>query len=731
MKLNPSKEKNQTRQSLWLGLLVVLVAALTLEATALIQYFYSRKGLRQEASQRAESQLEAMEYRIMDIIDQAEAAVRNKVWIAQWCLSVPDSIRRVTERIVNDNPVVMGSVMAMVPGYFKNQPLMAPYTSRSHITGEVSALSLATDEYNYPSKDWFTKPLETGEGYWSEPYIDIGGGNILMTTYSLPVRDKTGSIAAILTADISLEWLTDAVGNIKVYPDAYSLLLSRQGKIMACPEKSLVMNKSLQEVTSTMGDTALFNRVGRTLLSGEEGNMSIHYKGAVNHIYFSPMERTGWSMSIVIPDKDIYGGLRRIGNLVTIMQLLGLAMLLLILFAFFRRQVKFNQLEDKRKRMMNELHVASNIQMSMIPKEFPPFPERTDIDMAADIVPAKEVGGDLYDFFIRDEKLFFCIGDVSGKGVPASLVMAVTRSLFRTLAAHEYSPKRIVTAMNSSMSDMNDSNMFVTLFCGVLDMKTGHLRYCNAGHNAPFILTDHIWKLDVLPNLPLGIVPDMTFEEQSMDIHYDDSLFLYTDGITEAENSGHELFGEERLEKVLHGRRPAINHLKDMQKAVSDFVGDAPQSDDITMLFIHYLNQVPTDVSERHLVLKNDIQEISRLAQFLDTLAAEKGLDHSLTMSLNLALEEAVTNVILYAYPKGVTGLIELDAFLEKDTLRFVLSDRGVAFDPTAAPEADTTLSVEDRPIGGLGIYLVRKTMDQVTYRNEDGKNILSMIKKI
>jgi len=406
-------------------------------------------------------------------------------------------------------------------------------------------------------------------------------------------------------------------------------------------------------------------------------------------------------------------------------------MLVFILRSAFKSQVKYAQLNEKKDRMENELRIGHNIQMSMIPKSFPPFPERKDIDMAATVVPAKEVGGDLYDFYIREEKLYFCIGDVSGKGVPASLVMAVTRSLFRTVSAHEKSPQRIVTLMNDSMSDMNDNNMFVTFFCGVLDMATGHLRYCNAGHNPPVVYNDEVKYLPALPNLPLGIMSGMSFQEQEMDLNYDDSIFLYTDGVTEAENIEHEQFGESRMEAVLRTRRNALDNLHEMRKAVADFVDGADPSDDLTMLFIHYLNDMQPDETERHLILHNDIQQIPQLAEFIETIAEEIELDQGLAMSLNLALEEAVTNVILYAYPEGSDGLVDIEAILSKDKLRFIISDSGMEFDPTAAPEADVTLGVEDRPIGGLGIYLVRKIMDTVSYERADGKNILSMTKKL
>ena len=411
--------------------------------------------------------------------------------------------------------------------------------------------------------------------------------------------------------------------------------------------------------------------------------------------------------------------------------ILSLAMIVFLMIRSARNMKELGEITAVKERMENELKIAKGIQMSMIPKIYPAYPERGDIDIYASIVPAKEVGGDLFDFFIMDEKLYFCIGDVSGKGVPASLVMAVTRSLFRTVAAHEKSPGRIVTAMNESMSDMNESTMFVTFFCGVLDMKTGHLRYCNAGHNAPVLLNTAKAPLPVVSNVPLGIVAGTVFREQETDLKYDDALFLYTDGVTEAENAKHELFGEERMVDALSGLKGSKAHLEEMQKAISDFVGNAPQSDDITMLFIHYLNEETPDTSERHLLIHNDIQQIPQLADFVETIAEEKHLDHSLTLSLNLALEEAVTNVIMYAYPEGTDGLVDIEAIIREHSLSFVISDSGQPFDPTAQPDADVSQSIENRQVGGLGIYLVRSIMDNVSYERNGGKNILSMTKNI
>ena len=728
MKTKEITEKKVLCKSTRAGLLVVVVAIITLEATGLIQYYYSQRGIKQEATLRAQSELRSAENEIMGIVDQAEGAVRNSIWVAEWCLDNPDSLVRVPQRVVANNSVVVGSTIALVPGYSKKYPLYAPYATRNPETGDIQTLSLATDDYDYPSQEWFTKPLELQDGYWSEPYYDEGGGDMLMTTFSMPVKDRNGEVTAILTADISLQWLTELMGSIDVYPNAFSTVVSRNGQIIVCPVESLVMNKDVHQFASESSDSDVLNSINKAMLSGQEGEMEVRYKGEENRIYFAPVERTGWSLSIVVPEKEMFAGIRKVGGIVTLLQILGVAMIVVILRVIAKNQMKYKKLSTQKELIQNELRIGHDIQMSMIPKTFPAFPDRTDLDFAATLVPAKEVGGDLYDFYIRDEKLFFCIGDVSGKGVPAALVMSVTQSLFRAISAHETSPSKIVASMNNSMSENNENSMFVTFFCGVLDLATGLLHYCNAGHNPPILNTS---KLTVVPNIPLGVMSGKVFQEQKTRLGYDDTLFLYTDGLTEAENASEEQFGEQRMQAVLGTKRDAQALLDAMQEAVDDFVKDAPQSDDLTVLVIHYLAHPAAEQQERHLILHNDIQQIPQLAEFVETIANEKRLGQSLAMSLNLALEEAVTNVILYAYPNGADGLVDVEAILKEHSIEFIITDSGVPFDPTAAPEADVTLSIDERPIGGLGIYLVRQLMDELRYQRVDGKNVLSMTKLI
>ena len=385
-----------------------------------------------------------------------------------------------------------------------------------------------------------------------------------------------------------------------------------------------------------------------------------------------------------------------------------------------------------KERIESELRIARDIQMGMVPKIFPPFPEREDVDLYAKLIPAKEVGGDLYDFFIENNKLHFIIGDVSGKGVPASLVMSVTCRLFRTVASSVHVPSGIMKALNDALSESNESNMFCTAFVGVMDFDTGILKYCNAGHNPPVIIDaeGNATLLSVIPNLALGIWKDFDFEDQEIKIEKGSNIFLYTDGVNEAENVAKEQYGEERMLQCLakyHSKSPRII-VEEILKEIKNHATGAEQNDDITILCCKLtLNE---DIApDCELVMRNDTADIMLMAEFVEGLSEKYQLPMDVGFSLNLALEEAVANVMKYAYPEGETHDIVLSVKLIDNRLIFKLIDTGKPFDPTIVPDADVNLSAEDRQIGGLGIFLVRQIMDSVEYRRIDGRNILTMIK--
>ncbi len=390
-----------------------------------------------------------------------------------------------------------------------------------------------------------------------------------------------------------------------------------------------------------------------------------------------------------------------------------------------------------KERLQSELKIAHDIQMGMIPTA---FPQRQDLDLFASMTPAKEVGGDLYDFIIEGDELFFIIGDVAGKGVPASLYMAVTRTLFRNLAGNYQSAANIVREMNHAIASANDSYVFVTVFVGVLDMKTHFLTYCNAAHNAPVMITTEgeCSLLEVETNLPIGVEDRYNYNEQQVDFPPGSALLLYTD-VTEAmyfSNDGsRKLFGEQR---VLHDvekncKASAIEVIDFLKQHVSVFADGTEQSDDLTMLFLrHGIAQEPGVDPSRRLIMKNEMKEVGRMRTFFFSICREYGIDDETAKTLNLALEEWVANVINYAYPKGMRGHVEVTADVADDVLTMVIKDHGAAFDPTQHAEVDIDAELDERDIGGLGIHLVRTIMDTVEYqRTPDGYNRLVLTKRI
>ena len=714
---------------------IIFLAAVLIELTNAVQYLFAREGIRKEAEHRAQSELYLKSLEIEKVMTAVEVAMRNHVWAVEQRLREPDAMFDAVRQVVKDNRLLVGCSIAFIPGYYAEKgELFEPYAQRTGDT--ITCKQIGGDRHRYTESDWYTTVITTGKPYWSEPYFDESGGEVMMVSYEMPIHDESGRVVADLGADVSLDWLADVLNVRHIYPSSYNMIVSRQGQVLV-----------------GTGDTAKHSCV-REMLSGQRGQASfVDEQGEKRLVFYAPVGGdTGWSMAVVCVESEIYRDLHRMGFYLGILMLIGLAMLCYIIWRTIRSFRREQQVNAEKERIGSELRIARNIQMAMLPKTFPPYPDRNDIDIYGQLTPAKEVGGDLYDFYIRDEKLFFCIGDVSGKGVPASLVMAVTRALFRNISAHESQPDRIVTQLNDTIAEDNDSNMFVTMFVGVLDLPTGRLRYTNAGHVAPVIISERLrvgepcpgmtFAAALLPvdsNLPVGVMSGWKFTSQETTIDFGTSIFLYTDGLTEAENTGHELFGEKRMLETISvetsrcdvstgNPRSFIGHI---MEAVHTFVGEAEPSDDLTMLAIRYTRPKLASTLQRSITLSSDVEEIPQLAQFVDEVCEAVGFGTSPTMSMNLAIEEAVVNVMEYAYPKGTKGYVSIEAVANAERLKFIISDSGTPFDPTAKGEVDTTLSAEERPIGGLGIHLVRQIMDSINYERIDGKNVLTLRKRL
>lgn len=716
------------------SLTIILLAAVLVEVSNGVQYWFAKRGIQQEVEHRAKSELRVKSLEIEKVTTAVEVAVNNMVWAVEEELAQPENIYSVIRKLVEENEQIVGVGATFVPDYYPQYGRWCELYVARRSDGRIESEQIGGADHDYLQAGWFKGAMAADGGYWSEPYYDEKGARMMLCSYFTPVRDENGKTVALLGADVSLDWLTEVMNTKQTYASSYNLLLSKAGQIMACPVESLVMHTRSQQVAADMKDTTI-GYVNREMIAGRSGKATVRgEKGEKKYVFYSRMGGgTGWSMAVVCADREIYYSLRQVRFNLFLLMLAGMFLLGYIIWRAMKNAIRLQAVSAEKERIGSELHIASEIQKGMLPKIFPPYPERDDVEIFGSLVPAKEVGGDLFDFYIRDEKLFFCIGDVSGKGVPASLVMAVTRSLFRTVSVHEANPERILMQMNESMAQMNDSNMFVTMFVGVLDLPTGRLRYSNAGHCSPLLIDGGQTFIDCMPNLPLGIMAGYKFAGQELFVHPGSIIFLYTDGLTEAENITHAQFGEERLKKCVAKSDSYTPQtlVEDVSTGVHAFVGEAEQSDDLTMLAVKYTKEQLDVRLERNLTLQNDVQQIPQLAQFVEEVCETIGLDAPTTMQMNLAMEEAVVNVMRYAYPSGTVGDISIEARASDVRLKFVISDSGVPFDPTTRPQVDTTLTAEQRPIGGLGIHLVRNIMDSINYERIGDRNVLTLRKKI
>lgn len=381
----------------------------------------------------------------------------------------------------------------------------------------------------------------------------------------------------------------------------------------------------------------------------------------------------------------------------------------------------------EKERIGAELDVATRIQASMLPCIFPAFPERDEFEVYATMNPAKEVGGDFYDFFMVDEdNLAVVVADVSGKGIPAALFMVIGKTLIKDHTTSGKDLGEVFTEVNQLLCESNSEELFITAFVGVLNLKTGQFRYVNAGHEIPFIARENkTFKPYKIPAaFVLAGMEKIQYKSGEIQLKPGDTLFQYTDGVTEAANKDNQLFGMDRLEKTLAkfaGQTPT-QILQGVKADLDKFVGDAPQFDDITMLCLQY-RKMPDESKTVGLSLEN----IGPLTEFVETSLQSKEVKASVVVKMKIALDEIYSNIVKFSkatYVKISCGL--KDGFA---CLRF--EDDGVAYDPLQKEDVDITLSAEARAIGGLGILMVKKSMDKMEYEYRDSKNILVLSKKL
>lgn len=668
-------------------LIKIFIAIFVLLVCSVIYYFYIRKDALHSAEKRAELTLKNTERMILIRMGKIETTVNATRPMVEYALDDPDAMFDITRHIAESSSRIMGAGIAFKADYYPEKGhWYETYVGYHYGCDTFVSKQLGSAKHDYLQMDWFKKGLMSPSGYWSDPYFDNAGGKTFLVSYCLPIHDSTNEAVGVICTDITLDTLASIVKSVKLSPRSFCTLTSCEGKLLVGPPTT-------QKIRGKC------------------------------HVFSEKIEGKNLILTLTVPDAEMYKRLRKSSLFFLLMALSGIFAVLFISFQSMQNLWKLNEVRLKEQHIEDELAIARNIQQSLLPSEQTVKSSKT-INIKGLQIPAKYVGGDLFDYYVRDNKLLFCIGDVSGKGVPAALLMAISHSLFRTISSHNERPEIMMEALNNAISENNPDIMFITMFLGIMDLTTGTISYCNAGHNPPIVIKNgRAEYLDTEPSLLLGVELSAKYTAHELTLAHGDTLFLYTDGLTEAENAEHETFGEKRaLETAAHfGTLTAEQQIEQMHQAVDQFVNNAEQSDDLTMLAIQYVH------GENRLVIENRIQELDKLEPFLSHFFEQKSIDMSLLPQLDLALEEAVTNVIMYAYPEGETGTAELTVNVNNKQICSTLTDSGTPFNPLEQQEDNLDVSLEERKIGGLGIHLIKEIMSKVEYEYANGRNVLRM----
>ena len=629
---------------------VMLNVLATMFIIVSIIFAIAYRALKSEANGRYEAIMHLVNEKLARILASEEISARNLFDEVYYSLDSPELVMKALEKEIKLNNYTQGYFMAFEPGYFPEyEKWFEPYMNKN----DEHPRNIGSPTHDYFTKDWYIESKKSEFGIWSDPYYDDVGAFANICSLTMPIYDKRDSIVGVCGVDLSLDWLVNELQDIdlnSIKPEhvplfsesdtrIHSFIINRDGTYLAHPDKERVMNKNVLAYINQhdVDDMDLYTQ----MMQLKRGQTTLVLDGELVTAYYAPLESTNWSMAIVVPQRVfIYRALMLVGLLV-VFSIIGLAIIYFLCRSNIRQVVKplralarsteevaqgnfdtplpainhqdevcelrdsfatmqqslEKYIEDIKQNTAREaahnhdLEVAMKIQQAMLPSRFPPFPKRSDIDIFGFLKPAKSIGSDLYDFFIRDEKLFFCVADVCDKGVPAALFMMETRTLFRGYAANDNRPDRIVSKINKSLNENNESLMFVTLFVGILDLEKGVLSYCSAGHEGPFLINKDITILPSEGDIPVGVIADTRYMMREIQIEPQTTILGYTDGLYKAMMANQvKLVNDPVLDEVTRalqdgqtGPKELIERLK---QNISNHLGDAEQGDDITMLAI-------------------------------------------------------------------------------------------------------------------------------------------------
>lgn len=607
---------------------VIVIASMRSHQRLIVETEQVARGLADYHAAQIESQLARASKIPQDLVLTLERGL----------LTSPPELEGYLREVIVRNPEIYGSCLAFEPGAFPGkEQAYGPYWYRNN--GEPTYDELGKPEYNFldPKWEWYERPKREGRAIWTEPYFDDGGGNTIMTTYSVPFFGEDRKFRGIATIDIAMSQLMEKAQGLRVGETGYTFIVSKKGYYVAFPDQAKIMKANI---------AASNPELGAMMMAGERGFVRKvePLNGRIAWVAFSPIQAGEFSLAIVYPEAEFLAAAKWLQYELVAAGTVGLLALFGALFIVARsisepitslataaQRVAAGELEQElrihtrteevqnlatafrkmtrdlkmrmdelrytttvKERIEGELSAARSIQISLVAKTFPAFPERHEIDLHAIIKPARAVGGDFYDFhFVDPERLCLVAADVAGKGVPAALYMSVSKTLLRANTELAGSPPELLAKVNNDLCDQSsDSGMFVSLALGLLNVRNGEFQLGNAGHPAPLRLSSNgdVESLQSPSGVALGAWRDLPYSTTTHQLEPGDTLLFFTDGVTEAVDDQGQFYSIGRLRDRFAGLKaePVERITRALVRDVRSFAGTQEQADDLTLLAIRW-----------------------------------------------------------------------------------------------------------------------------------------------
>ncbi len=763
------------RMVLWVTLSVIAIFS----AINIYDYSLTRTLLDQQLRQRTELEVNASEAQLSDILTRLQHQADLTAALIKQVSHTQDKLEAMIKTSIQQDKDAYGMVVIVEPTQPSQDEAFASYYYRSD-TG-LRFTDLANDSYDYHKQDWYLQALQLDRARWTEPYFDADGGEVLMTTYLVPIQNDKG--LTLVTMDLAVATIQKILAEIEDSQQGMSIYaITPDRHIISGHDEDLMLLQLNEVKQGTNNVPAWYHQLLNEIKQRQSGSFS-EYCPRIKQdcwISYTPLGNTEWTLLVSYSQASLTNQLIAYGQNKLLLILLGAALLAMVISAITRRQImplreldnatqafsqgkldyrlptppykdeigsltqRFGQMQvnlkehidqlkhetQQRERLNTELKTARQIQQSLLPVDSTISNNEIGFELSAYLEPARAVGGDLYYYTIQGNHLLrFVIGDVSDKGVAAAIFMARVVTAIRAIAEQTIDPAQILSNLNHQLVEDNEACMFVTLLSGALNLKTGHLQLASAGHPMPLLIDayQNLSQIEQLNGPAIGLYK-YEYELVNTDLEPSTYLFAYTDGLDEAANGDTELYGELRVTQTL-SNAPLSSTTELINYVVNDvnqFVGDAEAADDLTLLAVHWSGNRVSQVNNM-IDITSSPEELEKINAHLGKYISLHDLPEHLLLTSQLVAEELIANTIDYGYD-GKTGMpitLHLSHDLTQITLLFV--DQAKAFNPLDLGTARLGLPKEDEPVGGLGVHLVKEMSDNCKYEYISGENHFSL----